>query len=391
MPIKEHLWPGEQIIVSVEPFHATDRRLLRIELAKRREYIESLKYGEIGSVIRQLRIRKQTVLLGVAVAFLAFTVGPPGFLKLLFAMTGLFGALAGLLNRFVFIEIEGWNHDQMTRIHWILKRGSTPKVKELIDVVDAAMAAGLLAITPNSVVQSNPNPIPLRSVLILPADRPDQLQPALALNPDALCLDLWTTVAQSKRTLAQQFVWSEIVAASKTTIPVLVRISDSAAIEELEMSIWAGIWGVIAPFKNCEEVYQLEKKLIDLELTRGLPPTIKLLPYVESTDISVVKKIIESSPRIEAIILGSRDLTKSFSSLIPEHSLVEPADLTHTGVQCLGLLGTDIAPESFRKDVETFEGLLLYAAQQANSQGYKGALTPHPQGVVAASNAFSGS
>ena len=390
MSVEDHLRPGELILISSSPFHATTQRLLRYEAVGRRERIEGLEYPQIGSVIRGLRRRKQTVFLGFSVLLLALVVGPPGQLKMLFALAGLLGVLVGLLNRSPYVEFWDRGSDRRkNRLRWRLRGAQARGAGELVETVGAAMDGRPLSETPGPAVPAPQEARPLRSILLLPADRPDQLPPALDLRPDALCLDLAETVEPARRDLARQFVWGEIVAASRSSSRVLVRISSPEALGELEVAVWAGLSGVIVPLHDPQEVHRLEEALETLERARGLPTPIRLLAYLQATTVDQVRQIVAASARIEAVVLGPRDLDAVPLEPMSRDVIEEPPDLAGVQVRLLGLLGTAIPLEQFRQEPAVHSAALLAAAQKAWRRGFRGALTPHPQGVEACRTGFS--
>ena len=396
VPIESHLQPGERVLASCDRFYATSRRLIRCEKLGRREQVDALPYAQIRSVARRRKIRKQTVVLAFLVALLAVSIGPDGTVKNLLVVAGLIGLVFAFLNPGIYVEFRAAGLSGKRQARWRLTDTRHPGVSDLVQTVRAyADGSPLPWLTTLSRLPGQ-GPRPRRSVLLLPADRPDQLPAALDLRPDSLCLDVSDAVDPSRRDRACQFLWGEVTAASKSYSEVLVRLTSVDAREELEACLWPGLSGLIVPVNGLDQLRRLEDGVRSLEEMRRLPVPVKLLPYLHTPQgVAAAAEIASARSRVDAVVLDLLDLAlpspaaESSSPTLRELQRRAALSVAAEGVQVLGLLGASIPPGRLDETLGR-DGVarLLQAAREAQRAGFHGALTPHPPGVAACNQGF---
>ena len=410
MPIESHLRSGERVLAASDGFYATSRRLIKFSVRGKRETVGSLAYHHIGAVARRRRLRTQTLVLALLVILLALVVGPQGGVKAVLVLIGVLGLIFAFINPTQRIEFQSDGENGEHGKPWRLDGNGTKESSLLSEVVQAYLEGGTLPqfTAENRYIARGGRP--RRSVLLLPADRADQLTVALDLRPDSICLDLGDTVAPERRDAARAFLWGEVTAASRSYSEVLVRLSSPQALEELTACVWPGLAGIVVPVRTVAELLRVGEALQPLEETRRLPLPVKLLPLIEGTEAAaLVGEITSATSRVDAVILSLCDLAGEESlpaAGVQSSSLTwldasgglwrrqQRAALTATveGVQVLGVMWAG-APGGLLDEGLTGRGtdMLRDAAQRAQAVGYAGALTPHWQGVEACNSGFGAS
>ena len=408
MPIEDHLRPGERALASSDSIYATSRRLIRFERRGLRETLESLRYDGISAIVPRRRLRWQTTLLAILVILLTIAIGPEGGVRWILVVIGFLGMVFSLLSPAARVEFSASHLDSRRQSKWRLKRGDTEEAQILTDVARAYVNGDALPQFMTGQRYRPKSPRRRRSVLLLPADRPDQLSVALNLRPDTLCLDLGSIASTAGRETACGLLWGEVTAASRSYAEVLVRLSSSQAWDELEACVWPGLAGVMAPVQGPRELLHLEEAMRALEETRGLPIPLTLLPYLDCPEaIALAGEIAFAVPSVDAVVLALHDQSASspLTAEDPPPSFSATDDsaaarklqrrasytLTMEGVQFLGVLGAGV-PAGQLEEGLTKKGttMLLRDAERAKSQGFEGALTPHWQGVEACNQGFGG-
>ena len=314
MPIEDHLRPGERVLASSDSIFATSRRLIRFELRGLREPLESLRYDGISAIATRRRLRLQTIILAILVILLTIAIGPEGGVRWILVVIGFLGIAFSVLSPATTLEFSASHLASRQQSKWRLKRGDTEEAQLLTDVTRAYVNGDALPQFMTDQRYRPKSPRRRRSVLLLPADRSDQLPVALNLRPDALCLDLGGIASTAGREMACGLLWGEVTAASRSYAEVLVRLSSSQAWDELEACVWPGLAGVIAPVQGPRELLHLEEAMRALEETRGLPFPLTLLPYLDCPEaITLAGEIAFAVPRVDAVVLALHDLSASSS------------------------------------------------------------------------------
>jgi hypothetical protein len=347
------------------------------------------------------------LVLALLVILLALAVGPQGDVKVVLVFIGILGFVFGLINPTRRIEFQRDDETDGGGPPWRLDGDGSKEGTLLSEVVQAYVDGGTLPQFTTNNRSAAPGGRTRRSVLLLPADRPDQLTRALDLRPDCICLDLGDTVAPERYDAARTFLWGEVTAVSRSYSELLVRLSSSHALEELTACVWPGLTGLVVPVKTAADLLRVGEALRPLELSRGLPLPVKLLPLIQSPEAAaVVGEITSATSRVDAVILSLCDLADEAAFLtagVPSSSLTwldssgdvwrrqQRALLTASveGVQVLGVMWAG-APGGLLDEGLTGRGsaTLRGAAERGQSAGYTGAMTPHWQGVEACNSGF---
>ena len=405
MPIEDFLQKDERVLASCDEFRATDQRLIRYEKRRGKEQVRAIEYDQIASVLMVSRPRVQSIVMGLVVALLAVAIGPEGVAKPILIVVGLLGGFSGFLNVRIYLELNSDHLSPKEQHRWRIAGGRREEAQKLVALIQSPEARQPRIESPQQgVVAADLRT--RRSVLLIPADRPEQVPLALNLSPDALCLDMVDLVPPWRRDLARQLVWGEITAASKSYSEVLVRIDRATAREDLGMCVWPGLSGVVVSVENADEVRQLAQTLSDLEAERRLPTSVRLLISLSTVSgLWTLGEMALTGSRVDAVVMDIGDLSLD-TEWVPEE--VTPFGATApyfpgleslwshmvlvsaaNRFQLLCFLGaTDVVGQLDEAPEGNGTARFLASAQRARQAGFRGALTAHPQGVEACKAGF---
>lgn len=134
----------------------------------------------------------------------------------------------------------------------------------------------------------------LRSMLVVPGNRPERMAKAPGYGPDALSLDLEDSVPPAEHAAARRHVAAFLDATPR--LPVFVRpvaVGRAEFEEDMDACVRPGLSGLILPqVEYPDEVRAVDERLGVLERERGLKPgSVRLLPAAESA--SAVRRLYE--------------------------------------------------------------------------------------------------
>ena len=229
----------------------------------------------------------------------------------------------------------------------------------------------------------------LRSLLFVPADRPERFGKAVLSGADALILDLEDSVVPDRKASARANVAAFL--ADPPGIPCLVRVNplDSAFIE-LDIAAIAGvaIAGVVLPKAAGAS------SIADLFARYG--PAIegvKVLPIATETAAAIFQlgSYGQVADRLLGLTWGAEDLPASIGALsarLPGGSYTPPLEL----VRALALFGAHAAQvqaiETVFPAIDDVEGLARYVAD-ARRDGFSGMMAIHPRQVSVINAGFA--
>ncbi|BDB24072.1 CoA ester lyase [Cupriavidus sp. TA19] len=137
-----------------------------------------------------------------------------------------------------------------------------------------------------------------RSYLFVPANRPERFAKAHASGADRVILDLEDAVSESDKDRARHLL-AEYLAAGGTG---LVRINATQTRwfeDDMRACLSPGVQGVVLP--KAESAGQVA------QVTRHLPPQVKVLPLIETAAGMTNVAQIAAAPGVERLIFGTVD------------------------------------------------------------------------------------
>jgi len=229
-----------------------------------------------------------------------------------------------------------------------------------------------------------------RSLLFMPGNNPGMLTSADCLEADSIIFDLEDAVSLKEKDAARILVREAMAFLPLEGVEVTVRVNplDSPYWKEDLMSIIpAKPDGIVIPKASVESVKTMVREIERLEVVHGIEKKVKLLLIIESAmGLMDLRNIIESSDRIDAILLGAEDLssdmgikrTKGSKEIEYARYLVATAARAY-GIDALDTPYTDI------DDLEGLEEDTLFA----KSIGFGGRLAINPRQIVTIHQVFS--
>lgn len=228
---------------------------------------------------------------------------------------------------------------------------------------------------------------PMRSLLFVPANRPQRIAKAVAAGPDGLLIDLEDAVPRADLPAARAAAAAALRALpdDRGGVARFVRVNragDNETARDLDALVGPWLDGVMLPKAGGpEDVVELDRLLTRAERRHGLPPgRLAILPLVESCrGLKLTSAIATASVRVCAMALSSGE----------EGDLV--ADLggrwTPDGLALSYARGRFLADVRAAGDLPAIDGVcmslrhhevLRSECELARTFGYDGKLAIHP-------------
>ena len=304
--MEEQLQPDETLLVCCGNVCATDRRIVRDvpqspwRMRRTRSgRVQSLPYRWIESVRVVSKVRIVLVALGVIVATLGMVANPRDPLPTVTLVLGSLAVVFGVAVRSYALEITSKSNGGPEVSRWGLGDVGRDAAQGLVRTIRLAVADPAPGVPPTP---EHGAASAARSVLLVPADRPGEVQEGLAASPDALCLDLTESVPGERRDLARQLLWAEVVAVSHSPTEVWVRLTHDEPAADLQACVWPGLRGVVARIGSPEELQRLETMLDLLEQVRRVPSPVPIVVEAGTDEeLGIVRGLAAASSRVRAV------------------------------------------------------------------------------------------
>ena len=224
----------------------------------------------------------------------------------------------------------------------------------------------------------------LRSLLFVPADRPERFDKAAKSGADAMILDLEDSVSPGNKENARSAVAEYLAAPSDVVRFVRINPIDSGMLDaDLDAAVHAD--GIVLP--KSEGVQTVAT------LAPRLPQHVKILPIASETPRAVfgLGSYCEAGDRLCGLTWGAEDLPAAIGAAGSRH-----ADGSYTApyemVRSLTLFGAHAAGvaaiETVYPAIADLDGLAGYAARGAHD-GFTGMMALHPAQVPIVNAAFT--
>lgn len=226
------------------------------------------------------------------------------------------------------------------------------------------------------VVQTNRVPPSLRSLLFVPASRPEWLAAAQAADADLMCLDLEDSVPPAGKD-----------AARLTAVGVLER-KGTGAVRINGVATRAGLADLLALADAAHAPGQVLVPMVesarDLAIVRGaLGPGTVLIPLIETVAGLRAAGEIAAAPGVSAVLFGGADLAAELGVELAWEPLLTARSLV--AMACAGAHVPAVDVPFLGLDDE--EGLAAECGR-AKALGFSGKAAIHPQQVAAINAAF---
>ncbi|MEI8036250.1 MAG: CoA ester lyase [Betaproteobacteria bacterium] len=236
---------------------------------------------------------------------------------------------------------------------------------------------------------------PLRSLLIMPANREDMLLKAPSYGADALVFDLEDSVPVAEkpkaRLLARQYIEKHH---AQNALYVRVNAVQTGLIEEdLNAVVTEGLLGIrLTKAESADDIRHIDSLLTTLEKQRGLKEgSIGIGPSLESAKgVWFAYEILSASPRIFCVVAGTaqdgdlqKDLGYQWTAVGEEVLYIRSRILLAARAA-----GVELVIDGSYANIKDPEGLMA-CSQAARKLGYRGKSIIHPNQVAIVNRAFT--
>src|SRR5690242_8609253 len=227
---------------------------------------------------------------------------------------------------------------------------------------------------------------PRRSLLFVPALRPDRYAKALEAGADIVCVDLEDAVAMDRKDEGRKLTLPLFAQASHPQVERMVRINTIASLHGLKdlqaiLETPSPPPSIMIPkVKSAEEV-----QLLDTILSTPLTQQIRFCVIIETNQaLEHAMDIARASERIDSIILGGVDMSADLRCVKAwEPLLYTRSRLVHAAASA----GIDLLDVPYL-NLDDPEGLRA-EAQACARLGFTGKAAIHPNQIPAINAAFT--
>ena len=232
----------------------------------------------------------------------------------------------------------------------------------------------------------------LRSLLFVPGNRPNMLEKALGLRPDAYIPDMEDSVPFEEKENARQVSSSFLARLADSGPLVIPRVNaiDTGWLEDdLAAVVGPHIYGIsIGKIQSARDVSHVSRLLEQQENEVGLEVgVLKLVPWIETARAIVnAYEICTASPRIVGVAFGAEDYTNDMGieRTTEEHEIAYPRSVITVAARAAEVLALDTPYFSFRDP----EGLRSNC-MTSRGHGFRGRFAIHPAQTDVINEVFS--
>ena len=230
--------------------------------------------------------------------------------------------------------------------------------------------------------------LPYRSMLFVPADRPESFAKAVASGTDAIILDLEDSVAPERKYVARDAVRNWLGQAERSA-PTYVRVNpaDSALVaDDLAALKDSPPDGIVLP--KAEGSASI-KALYALWGQTRMPPVLAIATETAAA-IFELGSYREVASDLSALSWGAEDLPADIgakASRAPDGSLLQPYVLARSLALFAAHAAGVAAIETVYPDIANNEGLAAYVGDAARD-GFTGMLAIHPSQIATINAGF---
>jgi citrate lyase beta subunit len=224
-----------------------------------------------------------------------------------------------------------------------------------------------------------------RSVLFVPAVRPDRFPKALATGADAVCLDLEDGVAFAQKDEARDKAVALLAERTDCRAEVILRVNEPAS-ELGERDLAAVLAAGVRP--DALMVPKVSGPDTIRALEQRLAPTLERLPLVVQIEtargLAATEAIVAASPNVAVLFFGAVDLSAELGCAIEWDALLYARSRV---VAAAALVGVDAMDTPFM-DVSA-SAQLGDEARAVRRLGFTGKAAIHPSQVAVIQAAFT--
>ena len=224
-----------------------------------------------------------------------------------------------------------------------------------------------------------------RSILFVPAVRPDRFPKALATGADVVCIDLEDGVAFGAKNEARDAALALLVDRAPSRAEVVLRINDPKTdLGQTDLQALRDVGArpdalMLPKVEGPDEVREVESALAPLS------PTLPLIVQTETAEgVAAAKEIAIASPSVSALFFGAIDLSADVGCAVEWEALL----YARSRVVLAAALAGVIAIDSPFMDVSAVDSLAA-ESRRVRRLGFSGKAAIHPSQVSVIQEAFS--
>ncbi len=236
---------------------------------------------------------------------------------------------------------------------------------------------------------------PLRSLLIMPANRADMLAKAPSYGADALVFDLEDSVPIAEKPKARVLA-REYIEKHRADNAIYVRVNSlqtGMIADDLDAVVTDGLLGIrLTKAESAEGIRELDRMLTELEKKRGLKTgSIGIGPSLESAKgVWFAYEILSASPRLFCVVAGTAQDGDLQSELNYQWTAVgeEVLYIRSRILLAARAAGIEHVLDGSYANISDPEGLRA-CCEAARRLGYRGKSIIHPNQVEIVNRAFT--
>ena len=228
---------------------------------------------------------------------------------------------------------------------------------------------------------------PRRSVLYMPGANARALEKAKTLAADCLIFDLEDAVAPDAKERARQQVVDTICSGGYGKRELIVRVNALTTPwgrDDLAAVAICGPHAVLLPKVESGDVV---RQTLHILTEHGAPQDVAIWCMIETPrGVLRAEEIASASPCVDALVMGTSDLTKELQARTTRERLPLLPSLSY----CLlvGRVYGLTVLDGVHLDLQDDEGF-MYACRQAADMGFDGKTLIHPKTITAANQVFA--
>ena len=232
----------------------------------------------------------------------------------------------------------------------------------------------------------------LRSLLFVPGNRPNMLEKAMGISPDAYIPDMEDSVPVEEKENARNVTASflpRLAEVGPLVIPRINSLDTGLLQDDLAAVVGPHVFGIsVGKIQSSKDIDYISNIIEGLEKKAGLEVgTVKLVPWIE-TAMAIVNayEICAASPRIVGVAFGAEDFTNDMAieRTEGESEIDYPRRVICIAARAADVLALDTPYFSFRDS----DGLRKNSLE-AKSYGFRGKFAIHPAQVDIINESFS--
>jgi len=224
-----------------------------------------------------------------------------------------------------------------------------------------------------------------RSILFVPADRPERIEKAATLSADVVVIELEDGVSPENKDFARREAGRMIEQVDFGNKEVALRVNRISTLHGIEDMMAMAKWARKPNLVLLPKVESAGEVRIYDDLISQMKAELEFMVLIESSrGILNAAKIVSASPRVSCLTLGIADLSAELGSRISWDTM-----FTHRAsiILVCGLTGIiPIDPPYLNIRDETG---LLKECKKARDMGYTGKLCIHPSQLAPVNGAFT--